>query len=80
MVINEARALHAVHRLVHQGRQLAGEGMSSQELFIFFDELDGLIGYIIAHAGDKSEMFEKELERVCIKFGAVHISDGFKRK
>jgi hypothetical protein len=80
MVIDEKKALHTIHRLLHQGRQLAREGMSGQDSFIFFDELDGLMGYVIAWPDDKSEMFEQELERVCIKFNARHISDGFKRK
>lgn len=80
MVVDENKALKAVHRLLHQGRWLAGEGTSSQELFTYFDELDGLMGYIIAWKDDKSETFEKELQRVCIRFNANHIFDDFKSK
>ena len=79
MVVKKQQELKAIHRLLHQGRWLAGEGSSTQELFTYFDELDGLMGYIISYEGrDMSDFFEKELERVCLRFKATHILDSFK--
>jgi hypothetical protein len=63
MVVKEKQALKAVHRLLTQGRQLFGEGMSSKNSFTYFDELEGLMGYNIAWQDDKCDRFESELKK-----------------
>ena len=80
MVVKEKEALRAIHRLLIQGRWLASEGMASQELFAYFDELEGLMGYVIAWPEDKSERFEAALNRVCTAAGVPHIFEEFTRE
>lgn len=79
MVVKEKEALKALHRLLVQGRWLAGEGLSSQACFQYFDELEGLMGYVVSWQDDKSELFESALQRVCTEAKAPHIFEEFKR-
>ena len=79
MVVKEKQALKATHRLLMQGRQLAFEGIPSQDFLQYFDELAGLLGYVIAWQGDRSEAFEHLLESVCAEAKAPHIFEEFKR-
>lgn len=79
MVVKEKQALQAIHRLLIQGRILSWEGMSSQRFLTYFDELEGLMGYIIAWQDDKSELFESELSKVCTAAKAPYIFEEFKR-
>ena len=67
MVVEEQKALKAIHRLLLQGRWLAGEGMSSPVSFHYFDELEGLMGYVINWQTAKSEAVETALKRVCLE-------------
>ena len=79
MVVKEKEALKAIHRLLVQGRYLAGEGMAGQEAFTYFDELEGLLGYVVAWQDDRSEHFATALQRVCTEAKAPHIFEEFKR-
>ncbi|RYY20475.1 MAG: hypothetical protein EOO36_03205 [Cytophagaceae bacterium] len=79
MVVNEKQALKALHRLLVQGRWLAGEGMSGPEFFTYFDELEGLLGCVLDGQGDRSDWFESALQRVCTEAKAPHIFEEFKR-
>jgi hypothetical protein len=79
MVVKEKQVLKAVHRLLTQGRQLFGEGMSSKNSFTYFDELEGLMGYSIAWQDDKSDRFESELKKVCLAANTPSIFEEFKR-
>ncbi len=79
MVVEEKKALKAIHRLLIQGRYLAGEGMSGPDAFTYFDELEGLLGYVVAWQDDKSEPFETALKRVCAQAKAPQIFEEFKR-
>jgi hypothetical protein len=79
MVVKEKQVLKAVHRLLTQGRQLFGEGMSSKNSFTYFDELEGLMGYSIAWQDDKSDRFESELKKVCLAANAPSFFEEFKR-
>jgi hypothetical protein len=79
MVVAEQRALHAMHRLLHQGRWLASEGVSSQLLFAYFDELDGLMSYIVGWQLDMTVQFERELARVCALYQAEPVFEEYNR-
>ncbi|RZK11210.1 MAG: hypothetical protein EOO56_29215 [Hymenobacter sp.] len=79
MVVKEKQALKAIHRLLVQGRWLAGEGMSGPESFTYFDELEGLMGYVVASQEDISGLFEHALQRACANAKAPHIFEEFKR-
>ena len=47
MVVDEKKALKAMHRLMHQGRALAYEGNFNQEWARYFDEVDYLMGVVV---------------------------------
>ncbi|MFD1873130.1 hypothetical protein [Hymenobacter bucti] len=79
MVVKEKQALKAIHRLLIEGRRLSREGMSGPDSFTYFDELEGLMGYVIAWQEDRSDFFESELGRVCNEVKAPHILKRFKR-
>jgi len=79
MVVKEQEALKAIHCLLVEGRRLSREGMAGQDFFTYFDELEGLMGYVIAWQDDKSSFFESELSRVCNEVKAPHIFERFKR-
>ena len=79
MVVKEKEALKAIHCLLMEEPRLSREEISGPDFLTYFDELEGLMGYIIAWPDDKSSFFESELSRVCAEVKAPHIFEGFKR-
>jgi len=79
MIIKEKEALKAVFRLLHKGRSMAFEGMPSQELAWYFDELDYLMGLIISWQDDMSQQFTNALQEVCEKYGCSEIAVAYHR-
>ena len=80
MVLQEKKALKAIFRLLHQGRAMAFEGMPSEKIAWYFDELDYLMGLVVSWNDDRSQQFEDALESVCAKYNCTHIVAEFKRQ
>ncbi|WP_210517219.1 hypothetical protein [Hymenobacter terricola] len=72
MVSNQQKALKALHKLLVHGRSLAFEGMPSEELAWFFDDLEYLPA-LMMEVQNTDERFESHLEGICTKFNCSHI-------
>ena len=81
MVVEEKKALHAVHRLLVEGRTLAyEEAFDNQAWARFFDEMDYLMGMVVTWENkNMSKHFETQLEIMCAKMSVSHIFEEFKR-
>ena len=58
---------------------MAFEGMPSQEVALYFDELDHLMGLIISWKDDMSQPFANALQNVCEKYSCSEIAAEYHR-
>jgi hypothetical protein len=72
MVSNHTKALQALHRLLIQGRIMAFEGISSEQLAWFFDDIEYLPALMLEER-NADERFSDYLEGTCRKFDCNHI-------
>jgi hypothetical protein len=72
MVSNQAKSLKALHRLLVQGRTMAFEGMPSEQLAYFFDDLEYLPALMLEEQ-NADEQFSGYLKEICSKFNCNHI-------
>jgi hypothetical protein len=66
------KGLTAIHELLVRGRIMAFEGTTSDEFFIFFDEMEHLPALMLEE-NNRTELFELCLLEICKKYQSMYI-------